>query len=131
MKNKILSLSFLVFLICSCYHEWVFRPEIKGHVFDYDTKMPTSAILYFLPVEGENFTDTIRTNTNGFFRFSKISSKDWAVPSLERPKGPPNSNKIIVTSRNYINDTIDCTTMKVKNYIIYLDTIYLKKAKKI
>jgi hypothetical protein len=131
MKNKILLFSFLVFILSSCYHQWVFRPEIKGYVFDYETKKPISAILYFLPVVGENFTDTIRADINGVFKFSKISSKEWALPSLEKPKSPPNSNKIIIKYEKYINDTIDYTEIKIENNIIYLDTVFLKRMKKI
>ncbi|OXG06460.1 hypothetical protein BC749_102354 [Flavobacterium araucananum] len=126
MKNKIIWLCFLSIIFYSCYHEWVFRPEIKGYVYDDQIREPIVAKLYFLPVE-EDFTDTISTNLNGKFLFSKISSRDWALPALEKPKGPPTSNKIIVTCPNFVNDTIDFTEVKIEDNVIMLDTIYLKR----
>jgi hypothetical protein len=129
MKSRILILGISLFSLVYCYHEWIHRAEIKGLVLDYKTHKPIQAIVSFVPIPEEDIVDKTNTDINGFFRFQKISSKDWAVIGLEKPKGPPSSNKIIFLSKNFIIDTIDLSEKEIKDNVINLDTIYLKKDK--
>ena len=84
-----------MFTLLSCYNEWIFRPEIKGVVLDKNSNKSLISIVKTLAIEGESPDSTI-SNNKGVFILPKKSSDGWTFLGMEKPKGPPTTNKIII-----------------------------------
>lgn len=125
MHRKIFLLIILLSLT-SCHKEWVFRPKIQGVVIDEKSKKTIIAVITTIPVEGEQ-AENITTNSMGFFELLKISSNGWTFIGMEKTKGPPVTNKLIIYSKGYKLDTLDFTNFSARDNKIDLGNIELKK----
>ncbi|MFK7031839.1 hypothetical protein [Flavobacterium oreochromis] len=112
-------------ILSSCYHEWVLRPEIKGRVLNKQNK-PVNAKIATLSIEGEDSELAINIG-DGKFYFSKQTIKKWTFLGMEKPKGPPTTNKIIIYATGYRLDTLDYTNYNSNESVIDLGNIILEK----
>ncbi len=126
MMYKNITFLIIMFTLLSCYNEWIFRPEIKGVVLDKNSNKSLISIVKTLAIEGESPDSTI-SNNKGVFILPKKSSDGWTFLGMEKPKGPPTTNKIIISSKGFKNDTIDFTNTSSKNNKIDLGIIYLER----
>ena len=115
--------------LTSCYNEWVFRPEINGKILDSNTDKPIVGFVETIPVEGEK-NEIVKSNEEGVFKLPKLSSSSWTFLGMEKPKGPPTTNLLIIQSVGYVSDTVDFTgRFSRKNNKLDLGDVRLKKIK--
>lgn len=124
--RKFIIICLVSITLSSCQHEWVLRPEIRGCILSKQKKIPITARIITLPVEGEEYE--VATNKNGGkFYFPKQIIKEWSFLGTEKPKGPPTTNKIIIIAKGYKSDTLDYTSYNSRNNIIDLGNILLNE----
>ena len=55
---------------------------------------------------------------DGNFYFPKQVTKEWTFLGMEKPKGLPTTNKLIISAKGYKSDTLDYTGYNSRNNII-------------
>lgn len=108
---------FILILITSCSTK-VDRPEIKGYVFDMESKKPIQNVKINID------EDIVFTNKKGEFYFKSIKKRKF----LDFESGhDPKIFSIIIDEKNYISDTIEEGTRgEFSDEIKVYDSIFLK-----
>ncbi|WP_146944815.1 hypothetical protein [Chryseobacterium hagamense] len=123
--RKLIIIFLISIITSSCHHEWIIRPEIKGRVISKQNKQIVARVIT-LPVEGEEYEVAVNKN-EGKFYFPRQTIKEWTFLGMEKPKGPPTTNKIIVSAQGYKADTLDYTNYNARNNIVDLGNIILNE----
>ncbi|NJM78799.1 MAG: hypothetical protein HC854_02770 [Flavobacterium sp.] len=109
---------FILILITSCSTK-IDRPEIKGYVFDVESKKPIQNVKVNID------KNIVFTNENGEFHFKLIKKRKF----LDFESGhDPKIYSIIMEEKNYVSDTIEEGTRgEFSDEIKVYDSIFLIK----
>ena len=116
----------------SCSYNVLLRPQISGTVMDIDSIALDNAHVGFIDCFNSDCVgeDKVSTNSNGNFILKK-QEKKYYFSKPNRHSKPYFPFMLKIEKKNFKSDTINIKSFRTRNNSISIDTIYLKKIKKL